>query len=171
MWASVTVCADKRLFRIASLGTDWVFYPVRKEWEEGGGKKTAFNRHTKALPIWVFPGFFLTELSHKQSFFIFRYDVHRTPPWNQKPVCACSVLEEETTGSSGKWDIGQPQQYQQPQEDWGTCWKTHQLQKEGFMPGLNRTRKETEFEVGEGKRNSVESRNFQKQAVSTSTWG
>lgn len=53
----------------------------------------------------------------------------------------------------------------------GHLMKDTGLQKEGLMLSLNRTRKETELRVGEGKRNSMESRNFWKKVGSTATWG
>lgn len=66
----------------------------------------AFNPHTAALPTWVFPALFLTELSCKQSFSraMFTGSPHEIR-LRGKPTHASSVPgggRGEMTGSSGK---------------------------------------------------------------------
>lgn len=165
------LCAEKRLFRTASSGTDQVFYPVTKEWEEeAGGKSFQPTHHSPAylgFPQSLFNWIILQAV-------ISTRDVHRQTPWTRAAQEACV----------GKRRNGRPLRTTRVwttsaalRRRTGALIGRHTIHRKGLQLGLNmRTRRRTEFGAGEGEKKKPTLLELYKplemrKAVSTSTLG
>lgn len=146
MWASVAVCREEVIQNSKFRHRPGLLPSKETVGRRGWGWwKSTFNPHAAALPTWVFPSLFFTELSLKQSFssVMFTGSPHETG-LQGKPVCVPG-RREEMTGSSWKWDCGQPQQHQQPWEGGMRHWSkdTMSTERNNYCLAWNENKKKT----------------------------
>lgn len=165
------LCAEKRLFRTARSGTEQVFYPVTKEWEEeAGGKSFQPTHHSPAylgFPQSLFNWIILQAVTSKR-------DVHRQPPWTRaaQEACVGKRRNGRLLRTTRVWTTSAALRRRT-----GALVGRHTIHRKGLQLGLNmRTRRRTEFGAGEGGKKKTTLLELYKplemrKAVSTSTLG